>query len=93
MEKDDYQDQCRERAAQSRAEDVRDLYKCEQADLTDRERSVVELRFSLNNHKSRGMTLKQIGQELSLSKERIRQIESRALGKLREVVRGQGVAS
>ena len=49
--------------------------------LTPRERRVIELRFGLNNEYSR--TLTEVGTELDLSKERIRQIEKEALAKLR----------
>jgi RNA polymerase primary sigma factor len=49
--------------------------------LTPRERRVIELRFGLDNEYSR--TLAEVGTELNLSKERIRQIEKEALAKLR----------
>ncbi len=49
--------------------------------LTPRERCVIELRFGLGNEYSR--TLAEVGTELGLSKERIRQIEKEALAKLR----------
>jgi RNA polymerase primary sigma factor len=49
--------------------------------LTPRERRIVELRFGLGNEYSR--TLAEVGTELGLSKERIRQIEKEALAKLR----------
>jgi len=49
--------------------------------LTPRERRVIELRFGLDNEYSR--TLAEVGTELGLTKERIRQIEKEALTKLR----------
>jgi RNA polymerase primary sigma factor len=49
--------------------------------LTPRERRVIELRFGLGNEY--GRTLAEVGTELGLSKERIRQIEKEALAKLR----------
>jgi RNA polymerase primary sigma factor len=49
--------------------------------LTPRERRVIELRYGLDDE--RGRTLKEVGAELGLTKERIRQIERRALAKLR----------
>ncbi len=49
--------------------------------LPDRERRVLELRFGLNN--TTPLTLEQIGQELDLSRERIQQIEPKALERLR----------
>lgn len=53
------------------------------ADLSGIERSVVRLRFSLGNEQSKPLTLKQVGDKLGLTKERIRQIQNNALGKLR----------
>jgi RNA polymerase primary sigma factor len=51
------------------------------ADLPERERSVLELRFGLSDDQPK--TLREIGDVLGLSRERVRQIESRALNKLR----------
>ena len=51
------------------------------AHLSDRERRVLELRFGLADGRPR--TLEEIGGELSLTRERIRQIERKALGRLR----------
>lgn len=50
-------------------------------ELTPRERRVIELRFGLCDGQAR--TLDTIGQEFNLTRERIRQIEARALRKLR----------
>ncbi len=49
--------------------------------LDNREKKIITHRFSLNNHKY--MTLEQLGHEMGFSKERIRQLESQALKKLR----------
>ena len=49
--------------------------------LAPREQRVIELRFGLGNEYSR--TLEEVGTELGLTKERIRQIEKEALAKLR----------
>ena len=49
--------------------------------LSDKERDIIELRYGLSGEKP--MSLKEIGERYSLTKERIRQIEKRALEKLR----------
>ena len=55
--------------------------------LAPRERHIIELRFGLGNEYSR--TLAEVGTELGLSKERIRQIEKEALAKLRHPSRSR----
>ena len=52
--------------------------------LTERERQVLQLRFGLGDGRSR--TLEEVGKELHVTRERIRQIEAKALGKLRQPV-------
>jgi RNA polymerase primary sigma factor len=51
------------------------------SDLPERERKVLELRFGLADDQPK--TLREIGNLMQLSRERVRQIESRALNKLR----------
>ena len=53
--------------------------------LEERERDVVVLRFGLDGNQPR--TLEQIGKKFGLSRERIRQIESKTLAKLRHPMR------
>ena len=49
--------------------------------LAPMERKVLDCRVGLSN--GRGMTLEEIGRLLNVTRERVRQIETRALGKLR----------
>ena len=49
--------------------------------LKDRERKIIQLRFGLQDGHPR--TLEEVGREFGVTRERIRQIESKALGKLR----------
>lgn len=50
-------------------------------ELTDREKKVLQLRFGLIDGRSR--TLEEVGKEFKVTRERIRQIEAKALRKLR----------
>ena len=55
--------------------------------LTDREQKVLRLRFGLDDGRAR--TLEEVGREFSVTRERIRQIESKALRKLRHPSRSK----
>ena len=50
--------------------------------LSDREQKIIKMRFGLENGKSH--TLEEVGQEFAVTRERIRQIEAKALTKLRK---------
>jgi RNA polymerase primary sigma factor len=55
--------------------------------LSDREQLILRLRYGLGGNEEH--TLEQIGQSLGLSRERVRQLEARALKKLRETAPAQ----
>ena len=57
------------------------------SELTDRERRVVLLRFGLEDGRAR--TLEEVGKEFDVTRERIRQIEAKALRKLRHPSRSR----
>src|SRR5215207_3646675 len=57
------------------------------ASLTSRERRVLQLRFGLEDGRSR--TLEEVGREFGVTRERIRQIEAKALRKLRHPSRSR----
>jgi RNA polymerase primary sigma factor len=74
------------RAQDRREAEVSKILDC----LTHRERDIIGRRFGLGRM-SEGETFKQIGDDFGLSKERIRQIEQRALAKLREAAEQQRI--
>ncbi len=57
------------------------------ATLTDREQKVLRLRFGLDDGRAR--TLEEVGREFNVTRERIRQIEAKALRKLRHPSRSR----
>lgn len=59
-------------------EQVRDLL----STLSEREQKIIKMRFGLDGGKSH--TLEEVGQEFAVTRERIRQIEAKALTKLRK---------
>ncbi|KPK75752.1 MAG: hypothetical protein AMJ79_09875 [Phycisphaerae bacterium SM23_30] len=85
LEKDDYLEQMRQEDHESGIEEVRTIFQDNLADLSQIEQSVIEMRFSLRPRQSRPLTLKQVGDKLGLTKERIRQIQNKALAKIRDV--------
>ncbi len=58
-------------------------------DLKERERQVIVLRFGLNDGHPR--TLEEVGKEFNVTRERIRQIEAKALRKLKNPVRAKRI--
>ena len=55
--------------------------------LTDREENVLRLRFGLDDGRTR--TLEEVGREFNVTRERIRQIEAKALRKLKHPSRSK----
>ncbi len=64
-------------------EQMRDIL----SSLSERERAVLALRFGLEDGESR--TLEEVGQQFGVTRERIRQIEAKALRKLRHPTRSR----
>lgn len=59
------------------------------ARLSAKQREVVERRFGLNGHER--STLEQVGRDIGLTRERVRQIQVEALGHLRRIVESEGL--
>ncbi len=60
------------------------------SELSDKQRAVVERRFGLHGY--RRATLEQIGNEIGVTRERVRQIQLDALKALRSMMESQGVS-
>jgi RNA polymerase sigma factor (sigma-70 family) len=56
--------------------------------LDPRERDIIRMRAGLDEG-AKGMTLEEIGQQFGITKERVRQLNARAMKKLREIVQDQ----
>lgn len=67
--------------------EIVDHWVCE---LDDKQRAVVERRFGLHGH--RRETLEQIGDEIGVTRERVRQIQIDALKNLREMMESNGIS-
>jgi RNA polymerase primary sigma factor len=94
MEKSNEMELRRRNVAVDAAEDLRRIISDNTAELTDVERRVIEARFALNRgEEASAMTLDEVGKVIGVTKERVRQIQNRALEKLRatldpEILRG-----
>ncbi|HTV49049.1 MAG TPA: sigma-70 family RNA polymerase sigma factor [Phycisphaerae bacterium] len=74
----------RQNEAVDAAEDLQRIIHDNSAQLTDVERRVIEARFALNHDEgTQEMTLEEVGSVIGVTKERVRQIQNRALEKLR----------
>jgi RNA polymerase nonessential primary-like sigma factor len=67
--------------------DLVDHWVCE---LNEKQRAVVERRFGLHGHRRR--TLEQIGEEIGVTRERVRQIQLDALKNLRAMMESEGIS-
>ena len=76
--------QCAQKAA---VNDIVDHWVCE---LNEKQRAVVERRFGLHGY--RRATLEQIGEEIGVTRERVRQIQLDALKNLREMMESHGIS-
>lgn len=61
------------------------------AQLNEKQRDVVERRFGLHGHKI--STLEEVGNEIGVTRERVRQIQMDALKRLREILEAEGFSS
>ena len=60
-------------------------------DLSEKQREVIVRRFGLRGHET--ATLEQVGSEIGLTRERVRQIQVEALKRLRDILEKQGLSS
>mgnify|MGYP001815153955 FL=1 len=79
-----------EPARRAQADDVHDVVEHWIWELGEKQRAVVERRFGLHGH--RRATLEQIGREIGVTRERVRQIQLDALKRLRELLESHGIS-
>jgi RNA polymerase sigma factor (sigma-70 family) len=86
-EQDDLMVQQHRDKVQGLRDGIRDVLERNLADLSGVEQSIIKLRFFLLNHRGKPLTLKQVGERLGYTKERIRQLQKRSLEKLQTVTK------
>ncbi len=91
-ERSNYPEERRLESIRDGAAEVKQFVLTNQADLTEVEREVIHHRFRIGPGEAAGLrherprTLAQVGRMIGLTKERVRQIQNKALGKLRLAV-------
>jgi RNA polymerase sigma factor (sigma-70 family) len=84
LEKSNFLETKRASFEKDAAEEVRNIVMDNRADLTEVERTVIEHRFGLESSSAeKPMTLEQVGQIIGVTKERVRQIQNKAMEKIR----------
>lgn len=88
LERSDYIEKKREEQVADTASEVKRIVLENTAELSDIELRVIEHRFRLEEAAPTGkpMTLEQVGQIIGVTKERVRQIQNKALEKIRETL-------
>jgi RNA polymerase nonessential primary-like sigma factor len=72
------------------ADDIHDVLEYWLERLTDKQRAVVERRFGLHGHER--STLEQVGEQIGVTRERVRQIQMDALARLRSIMESHGLS-
>jgi RNA polymerase sigma factor (sigma-70 family) len=84
MEKGNHLETLRATHEKESAAEVKHIVLTNRADLSDVERTVIDHRFNLNGATEQpALTLEQVGQIIGVTKERVRQIQNKALEKIR----------
>lgn len=92
LEKSDFVETRRATEQAESAAEVRHIVETNEADLTSVEQTVIVHRFGIGSTTDSvtPLTLEQVGQIIGVTKERVRQIQNKALAKLRSVIENDG---
>ncbi len=84
MEKSNYTETRRQNVEQDAVEELKRIVNENHAHLSDVEKTVIEARFAINKgEEAAPLTLEEVGRVIGVTKERVRQIQNKALEKLR----------
>lgn len=85
LEKSNHLETLRALSEKESADEVKHIVMSNEADLTEVERTVIDHRFGLEGKEDKSpLTLEQVGQIIGVTKERVRQIQNKALEKIRQ---------
>jgi RNA polymerase primary sigma factor len=86
MEKSDWSDRKRDMVEEDCIDELKQIVDRNLADLTDVESTVIQRRFNWQQQDEHPLTLEEVGQIIGVTKERVRQIQNKALAKIRMVL-------
>jgi len=86
MEKSDWSDRKRDIVEEDCIDELKQIVDRNLADLTDVESTVIQRRFNWQQQDEHPLTLEEVGQIIGVTKERVRQIQNKALAKIRIVL-------
>jgi RNA polymerase sigma factor (sigma-70 family) len=86
MEKSDWQDKRRDQVEEDCLDELRAIVDRNLADLSSVEQTVIRRRFNWEQTDDSPLTLEEVGQIIGVTKERVRQIQNKALAKIRTVM-------
>ena len=85
-EKSDWTDRKRDAVQEDCVDELKQIVDRNLAELSDVEQTVIRRRFNWEQHDDSPMTLEEVGQIIGVTKERVRQIQNKALTKIRHVM-------
>ncbi|HWE96032.1 MAG TPA: sigma-70 family RNA polymerase sigma factor [Tepidisphaeraceae bacterium] len=86
MEKSDWQDRRRDAVEEDCIDELKAIVNRNLADLSQVEETVIRRRFNWEQDQDSNLTLEEVGQIIGVTKERVRQIQNKALAKIRNVM-------
>jgi len=90
MERSNYSETRRQDVEQDAVEELQRIIGENRAQLSDVEKTVIQARFAINRgEEASAMTLEEVGRVIGVTKERVRQIQNKALEKLRATIENE----
>jgi len=86
LEKSDWQDRRRDAVEEDCIDELKAIVERNLADLSSIEQTVIRRRFNWKQEEESPLTLEEVGRIIGVTKERVRQIQNKALAKIRVVM-------
>jgi RNA polymerase primary sigma factor len=86
LEKSDWTDKKRDMVEEDLTDELKQIVDRNLADLSDTEQTVIRRRFNWKQEEENPLTLEEVGKIIGVTKERVRQIQNKALAKIRKLM-------